>query len=146
MEISRRAQFDDPQWRAWLADFPTIDPEGGHIPAVKFAKRVKAHLRQADRLPSPSDADHASLKSELSSYFDSIGTTIGKRIGLGVLAGCSGLAGFVADFFIPGASVGMKFLSGMLSLGGGATVFSASLEVRNISVAKMAVNNWIRRL
>jgi hypothetical protein len=146
MEISRRARFDEPQWRVWLEDFPDFDRKGGHMPAVIFDRRVRAHLREAGRLPMPSDADYATLKGELSSHFTLIGTLLGKKVGVGVLAAGTGFFGFVADFLIPGTSLVANWISGMLSLGGGATVFSASLEVRYVKSAERAVAMWLLRI
>jgi len=146
MEISVRAVFHDSAWREWLQNFPDYDQRGGHLPAVIFKKEVKAHLIRSQTITAPIQSDHAVLTSELAAHFDLIGAQIAKKTEIGVLAAVTGGIGLAADFFLPGSSYALTWISGMLVAGGSATKSSAAREILHVKSAKIAVILWLRRL
>ncbi|OYW46504.1 MAG: hypothetical protein B7Z08_05560 [Sphingomonadales bacterium 32-68-7] len=146
MDVSSRARFVDRGWHDWLANFPEYDRHSGHVPSVIFAREVTLHLANGRSLPRPCDSDHATLRSELESHFKLIGIQIGKKVDLGLLSAVSGAIGLIGDFFIPGTSLLITWISGMLIVGGAGSKLSAALEVKNVLGAQAEVERWLRTI
>lgn len=63
-----------------------------------------------------------------------------------MLAAITGFVGLLADFALPGSSIILTWISGMLIAGGSASKYSAAREVFHVLSARDAVILWLREL